>query len=156
MPSAIAAVAVARLAAPGCPEWLVAQRLPGATLAGLWEWPGGKVEPGETKPQAAARELFEEVGLRVPATDLRAVGGALNAGPITLELFWTMAPHHASPQPLGCAQVRWVDASELAHLEFPPANASLTHRIVAIDRMLRAGSPPTDPPTLDGGRTGTG
>lgn len=136
MPSAIAAVAIARPGPLGRLEWLVAQRLPRATLGGFWEWPGGKVEPGESSANAAARELLEEVGVRVAAMDLRAVGPALSAGPITLELFWVMAPRDAAPRAIGCAQVRWVEASALPHLRFPPANAPLTERIIALDRVI--------------------
>ncbi|RLS51964.1 MAG: NUDIX domain-containing protein [Planctomycetota bacterium] len=136
MPATIAAVAIARTGPSGRPEWLVAQRLPAATFGGFWEWPGGKVEPGETSVEAAARELFEEVGVRVAALDLRPVGTPLHAGPIVLELFWTMAPRDAAPRAIGCAQVRWVQASELVGLTFPPANAPLTERIVALDRLI--------------------
>jgi len=136
MPSAIAAVAIARSGPSGQTEWLVAQRLPAATFGGCWEWPGGKVEPSETSAEAAARELREEVGVSVAALDLRPVGTPLHAGPITLELFWTMAPRDAAPRAISCAQVRWVPASELASLTFPPANAPLTERIMALDRLI--------------------
>ena len=136
MPSAIAAVAIARPGPLGRLEWLVARRLPRATLGGFWEWPGGKVEPGESSADAAARELLEEVGVHVAAMDLRAVGPALSAGPITLELFWAMAPQDAEPRAIGCAQVRWVEVSALPHLRFPPANAPLTERIIALDRVI--------------------
>jgi 8-oxo-dGTP diphosphatase len=140
MSSAIAAVAVARRGSSGCLEWLVAQRLPTATLGSYWEWPGGKVESGESGAQAAARELLEEVGMHVVASDLRAVGVALEAGPITLELFWTMAPRDSEPRAIGCAKVQWVVANELTQLRFPPANAPLTERIVALDRVLGSAS----------------
>lgn len=141
MPSAIAAVAIARNGPGGCPEWLVARRLPSSTLGDYWEWPGGKVESGESAAQAAARELLEEVGVRIAAKDLRAVGPTIHAGPLALDLFWTMAPHDAAPRAIGCAQVRWVESSELSQLRFPPANAPLTEGIVALDRDLRSGSP---------------
>ena len=53
---------------------LLAQRPEGKSLAGLWEFPGGKVDPGETPRRAAARELFEETSLRVNDADLDARG----------------------------------------------------------------------------------
>lgn len=155
MPFAIAAIAIARPGPSGSAEWLVAQRLPTATLGGYWEWPGGKVEPGESSAQAAARELFEEVGVRVAALDLRPVGDPHLLGPITLELFWTMVPCDAAPRAIGCAQVRWVQASELAQLRFPPANATLTERIVALDRELGAASPSAASPAAQAGSDAT-
>ncbi|MFZ9688566.1 MAG: NUDIX domain-containing protein [Phycisphaerales bacterium] len=143
MPSAIAAVAMTRCAADGGRQWLVAQRLPGARLGGFWEWPGGKVEPGESSSAAAARELEEEVGVPIDAASLQPVAPPLDAGAITLELFWVDAPADAMPSAIGCAQVRWVAADELATLPFPPANAPLTHAVIALDRSLATSPPPS-------------
>ncbi|MBM4111197.1 MAG: NUDIX domain-containing protein [Phycisphaerae bacterium] len=143
MPPPIAAAAIVRIGPGGALEWLVAQRLPTARFGGYWEWPGGKVEMGESAPEAAAREVLEEVGVRLAASDLRATGSAIQAGPLTLELFWAAAPADALPRAIGCAQVRWVGASELAQLKFPPANAPLTARIVELDRLLRQGPMPS-------------
>ncbi|WP_291993634.1 Nudix family hydrolase [Candidatus Accumulibacter sp. ACC003] len=50
---------------PAAPEFLLAQRPPGKVYAGYWEFPGGKVEPGESVPQALRRELHEELGITV-------------------------------------------------------------------------------------------
>jgi 8-oxo-dGTP diphosphatase len=147
MPSAIAAVAITRCTAGGGRQWLVAQRLPGARLGGFWEWPGGKVEAGESSAAAAARELEEEVGVRIDAASLRPVAPPLEAGAIMLELFWIDAPAPAMPRAIGCAQVRWVAADELATLPFPPANAPLTHAVIALDRSLA--TMPTPPALHD-------
>ena len=55
---------------------LLAQRPPGKSLEGLWEFPGGKLEPGETPEQALVREMMEELGVKVKAKDLAPVGFA--------------------------------------------------------------------------------
>jgi 8-oxo-dGTP diphosphatase len=151
MPIAIAAAALARRGPSGRLQWLVAQRLPAARLGGLWEWPGGKVEAGETGAEAAAREVFEEVGVRVAHSALQPVGPPLDAGAITLELFWALAASDTMPRAIGCAQVCWAEADELARLRFPPANAPLTERVMALDRQLAEDGSQASAPSTDGG-----
>ena len=102
---------------------LVAQRSRPPELAGRWELPGGKVAPGETEPDALARELAEELGLEV--TDV-VVGErlgddvALN-GTTTLRAYRVQLIR-GEPQPHDHQALRWVTAAELADVDWVPAD----------------------------------
>jgi mutator protein MutT len=104
---------------------LIAQRRPGDHLALLWEFPGGKREPGETWEACLAREIREELG--VPAL----VGALLDAATHvyadrTVELrFFRCELFAGTPEPLGCHAIRWVAPAQLARFEFPPADRLL-------------------------------
>ncbi|MFI5956454.1 (deoxy)nucleoside triphosphate pyrophosphohydrolase [Cryptosporangium sp. NPDC051539] len=102
---------------------LAAQRAEPDRLAGGWEFPGGKVEPGETDEAALVRECREELGVEV------TLGGRL--GPdIPLALgrgvlrVW-MARALGEPSALEHAELRWLDASELDDVPWLPADAPL-------------------------------
>ena len=106
---------------------LVAQRLPGGSLAGLWEFPGGKIEPGEIPEAALSRELAEELGIAVDPASLAPIGFASHAYPdfhLVMLLFlcrdWTGEPEGLEGQPL-----RWVAADALPNLPMPPADVPL-------------------------------
>jgi A/G-specific adenine glycosylase len=117
---------------------LIDQRLNEGLLGGLWEFPGGKQEPGEAIEATIARELMEELAITVQ------VGEPL----ITLEhayshkrlRFVVHLCHWQSgePQALACQQARWVQPAELADYPFPAANA----RIIAalLERLQVEGS----------------
>lgn len=95
--------------------------------AGLDEFPGGKVEPGETPAAAAARECFEETGVAVRIDGLldRAAGLA-RSGPLDI-LFFTATPLDDRAAPL--VPFAWVPIEELEARRFPPANARLVIRL---------------------------
>ena len=65
----VAAAVIERRAADGAMEFLLGQRAPGTFYPGYWEFPGGKVEPGETPHAALVRELSEELGIGVTRAD---------------------------------------------------------------------------------------
>jgi mutator protein MutT len=91
-------------------------------MAGVWEFPGGKCEPGETSEEAAARESFEEVGVRVVVERLRArIVHRYPHGLVELSFHdcQTLDPD-AEPDP-GSGFV-WVAAEDLAGYTFPGAN----------------------------------
>jgi mutator protein MutT len=118
------AIAVVELA--GC--FLVGQRAPDQPLGGLWEFPGGKIEPNESPPEAAARECREETGLRVIVTQRLLVHEHVYPhGVITLHFF---ACRPAQPACEPRAPFRWVRRDELAQLEFPEGNRPLLDYLV--------------------------
>lgn len=108
---------------------LITQRHADAHLGGLWEFPGGKREPGETFEQCLVRELREELGVDVAVTSL--FDEVLHAYPEkTVSLrFFLCRLERGEPQALGCAAVKWVDQSELAGHEFPAADATLLKKL---------------------------
>jgi 8-oxo-dGTP diphosphatase len=109
-------------------RFLVGQRPPGVPLAGMWEFPGGKVRSGETPEQAAARECLEETGLGVQVGPPYPI--VLHDYPHDrVELhFFHCEPLDPDRPPR--APFRWVAAAELANLEFPEANRSLVAELV--------------------------
>jgi 8-oxo-dGTP diphosphatase len=111
-------------------RYLIGLRPAGVPLAGLWEFPGGKLEPGETPAAAAERECLEETGLRVragaayPLVEQQCTHGLLRLHFFACALI--DAPSLASQSwPAVPERFRWVIAEELGDYEFPAANAGL-------------------------------
>lgn len=112
---------------------LLAQRPPGKSLEGLWEFPGGKVERGETPEQALVREMMEELGVHVKAKDLAPVGFASHS----YEKFHLLMPLYAVrkwlgvPAPREGQKIAWVKPLEMAAFPMPPADEPLIARLAA-------------------------
>lgn len=111
--------------------YLVSQRRPGDSFGGLWEFPGGKCDPGETLEAGLVREIREELGIRIAVGSERMVLQHRTPGRIMdLHCFdcrWV----EGEPQAIECAAWRWVRAEELERLEFPPASLPLIKRLQA-------------------------
>lgn len=92
---------------------LLAQRPPGKPLAGLWEFPGGKLEAGESARQALARELLEELGVEIH--DARPLVATRHVGPLgTIRLdAWTITGWSGEPTGLETQALAWVPLAEL-------------------------------------------
>jgi A/G-specific adenine glycosylase len=127
------------------PRLLIARRPEEGLLGGLWEFPGGKVEAGESPAEAARREVREEMGLEVeilgPAGEVRH---AYSHFRITLHLFHARClsdqPTHVPGQP-----TRWVRPDQLESYAFPAANHAV------IERLVRGeGAPPPMRPRRPG------
>lgn len=115
---------------------LIAQRPSGSHLAGLWEFPGGKLEPGETWEQCLTRELKEELGILVRL--IRWSSEVTHSYPdrsIRLR-FGVCRWISGEPQTLGCAAFAWVLPGELTLFRFPPADTELLEQIPALDEFL--------------------
>ena len=104
---------------------LVCRRGPSGDQAGLWEFPGGKLEPGETHAGALARECLEELGALVAVEE--KLSETVHAYPEkTVRLAFLKARIlSGTPKAFVHAEIRWASASELAHLEFCPADRKM-------------------------------
>ena len=106
---------------------LLAQRPEGKSMAGLWEFPGGKVEPGETPEAALIRELHEELGIDTWASCLAPLTFASHS----YDDFHLLMPLFACrkwqgvPQPQENQTLKWVHARDLAKYPMPPADIPL-------------------------------
>ncbi|MFM8358585.1 MAG: (deoxy)nucleoside triphosphate pyrophosphohydrolase [Verrucomicrobiota bacterium] len=108
---------------------LVTQRPPGSHLAGCWEFPGGKLEPGESWESALARELHEELGARVEVGPLVEEITHAYPGKTVQIRFYRCRWVGGTLESRGCAGLAWVDRPGLADLVFPAADARLIRRL---------------------------
>ncbi len=103
---------------------LLAQRAPGSHLAGMWEFPGGKVHDGESDAIALQRELQEELALRVKVQNLLGQASAEYPGKKVQIWFYQcqLSEVHSEPQLREVADFRWLNWEELGALEMPAAD----------------------------------
>ncbi|SRR5690606_20249181 len=118
---------------------LICRRPDDTVLGGLWEFPGGKVETGESVEHCLLREVREELGIDVaidhplPTIDHRYPHAHVRLHPFLCHL------SAGEARPLGCAKLKWIDPEELAAHPFPPANAPLLHQLAS---LFHAPAPP--------------
>lgn len=113
---------------------LVQRRPEGKAMAGLWEFPGGKIEPGETPEAALIRELEEELGIVVPAECLApAVFASAPLGDRhMLLLLYVARKWRGTPKALDASALKWLRPVELHALEMPPADRPLIGLLEAL------------------------
>src|SRR5688572_26609374 len=108
---------------------LVALRLASAHQGGLWEFPGGKVEEGESVHQALVRELKEELGIIISVSHhLISVQHAYPEKTVQLDVRW-VEHFQGIPQGREGQQVKWVNPHDLSSLEIPAANQPIVTAI---------------------------
>lgn len=117
-------------------EVLLAKRPEGKAMAGLWEFPGGKIEPDEIPEQALIRELYEELTITVTADDLEPITFASH----TYEKFHLFMPLYGlkrwigSPRPVEGQELAWVALKDLYSYPAPAADIPLFDALTGRDK----------------------
>jgi 8-oxo-dGTP diphosphatase len=108
---------------------LITQRLADDTLGGYWEFPGGKVEPGEELKHALHRELTEELGIETEiGAEIHRIVHAYPDRDVRL-YFFDARIVSGEPQKLEVADLRWVTLDELLDYQFPEADLPLLNQL---------------------------
>jgi 8-oxo-dGTP diphosphatase len=116
-------------------RYLITQRNANAVLPGLWEFPGGRVEPDESETAALLREVKGRIGVEV------IVGAKLGehlhdyAGyQVHLTMYSCKLPTEARPYPAAVADLRWVTSREFLDYDFPPADEKTMSKLLGLVR----------------------
>ncbi|BAW97740.1 mutator MutT protein [[Synechococcus] sp. NIES-970] len=110
-------------------EILIDRRLNTGEMAGLWEFPGGKIEPGETVEACIAREIKEEINLDVQVGDrLILIEHNYPKFRVSLHVHWCR-PTGGEALAIECQEIRWVKPAELGQYQFPEANQAIIDAI---------------------------
>jgi 8-oxo-dGTP diphosphatase len=104
---------------------LIDRRRPEGVMGGLWEFPGGKIEPGETVEECIKREIYEELAIEIEVRE-----HLITIDHTYTHLRVTLTVHQCHlvagiPQPLECDEIRWVNLDELEQFAFPQANIQI-------------------------------
>lgn len=111
-------------------KFLLTKRKPGSDLEGLWEFPGGKKESGETLEGCLRREVKEELGVEISEpTFFHSLRHQYSDREVELH-FFTCSIIQGNPQALDCAEMAWVPKHELIFYDFPPADIPVLRKII--------------------------
>ena len=115
---------------------LITRRHAKSHLGGLWEFPGGKREVGESFEQCLVREIREELRVEISVGELfEEVTHAYPEKSVHLK-FFTCKLLSGAPQPLGCAAFKWVNKTKLADFNFPAADAQLLEKLSRLVKWI--------------------
>ncbi len=110
---------------------LVALRKPEQHQGGRWEFPGGKLDEGESLATGLARELLEEIGITVKACEPRTIIEHSYPDKRVRLHFWDVTDFAGNPNGCEGQELRWVRLEELGDLQFPDANQAIVDALVA-------------------------
>lgn len=109
---------------------LIAKRKAGTHLAGTWEFPGGKQEPGESLTACLEREILEELGVRVSPPVFFAKIRHQYPEKLLEIYFFQCALLSGTPQPIGCAELAWVSPEQFPTYAFPAADQKILQKLI--------------------------
>ncbi|MCL1472099.1 8-oxo-dGTP diphosphatase MutT [Argonema antarcticum] len=110
-------------------EILIDKRRQDGLMGGLWEFPGGKIEPGETVEECIKREIWEELGIEIEVgSRLIVINHIYSLFAVTLTVH-ECRHTNGEPQPLECDEIRWVTLDELDKYTFPEANVQIINAL---------------------------
>jgi len=116
-------------------KYLITQRRGTAVLPGLWEFPGGKVEPGESDTEALAREIQERIGVDVIIGERMALRQHAYVGyRVELNLYRASIVLGQEPSKRRVADIRWVLSEDFENYPFPAADQATTDLLLGINR----------------------
>ena len=119
---------------------MIAQRPPGKHLAGGWEFPGGKLEPGEGRRAGLARELREELGILITSPrPLIRVRHTYPYGEVLLDM-WVVHRYRGEPRGLDSQAIRWCTQEDLEAVELLPADRPIVAALRLPEKLTRAAS----------------
>lgn len=109
--------------------YLITRRKPGSDLGGLWEFPGGKKESGETLESCLRREIKEELGVEISEPQLFHSLRHQYPKKVVELYFFSCSIIQGVPQAFDCAEIAWVHKHELFSYEFLPADIPVIQKI---------------------------
>ncbi len=115
---------------------LLAQRKEAASFALKWEFPGGKIEPGESPEEALERELREELGIHTHTGRIFDAVRLENAQRDLLLLFYFTALSDGEPRALDCHALRWIAPADLLQYDLAPADRRVAEKLAALPGNL--------------------
>jgi len=115
---------------------LIDRRLPGGSSGGLWEFPGGKLEAGETIEECILREVAEELAIEIAINQhFRTIDHRSKDMRVTLH-FYHCQYLSGTPQPLESEEIRWVTLAEMGQFTFPTANLEIIQSLQTLPTSI--------------------
>lgn len=116
-------------------KFLITKRLETSPMGHCWEFPGGKMEAGETIEECAIRECQEEIDVTIePLRRLRDETYDYPHGLILLHFVLCRLPS-GEPKPIQCREAKWIDPKEFPDYEFPPADVGVIEELLRGSRL---------------------